>query len=434
MAKENEELDFDKMSDEDFLKMEQPDEIPETFEEHEEKPQLAGSAPEEEEDDNSSNEEDPNDVPDTSNSDDDDSDNDESSTENEEDPNKEPETGEETPANTDPLEEDGKPAGEEESETEGSKPKAEEKSKDPDGKKPKGKEPVAVDQAQTDQAVDFYKKITAPFKADGKDFSVRTPEDAIRLMQQGVNYSRRMAELKPMKQLNRMLVDHGLDKESDLSFLIDISKGDKEAITKLLKDHNLDPMDLDTSTEVRYQAKSYAGSPQANAFRDALDETMAIPEGQALVQEIHRKWDDASKQQLQQNPSILGNLTEMKRTGDYQKIENELTYQKSMGYLAGVPFLQAFDQVGEAMRNVGALGQPQPAPAANSMGQLQSQNPSQGQPVASGARKAQTEKKPAPNPHLSSTPPAKQNKNQQPAEVDFGKMSDEDFLKMEPPS
>ena len=162
---------------------------------------------------------------------------------------------------------------------------------------------------------------------------------------------------------------------------------------------------------------------------------MASTDGQALVSEIHNNWDDASKQQLQKNPAVLGNLTEMKRTGVYQKIADELTYQRSMGYLTDVPYLAAFDQVGEAMKNAGVFGQqPQPAPAARPMGQLQDNTQPSGQPVASGARKAPAAKKPVPNPHLSSTPPAKQAKTPaKPAEPDFGKMSDEEFLKMAPP-
>jgi len=462
MAKDTE-LDFDNMSDEDFLKMEKPtDQTP--VEDPQPAPEPTGEVDDQNTDGNDDDaaaqaaatddanqtpnpEEDPEGQ--TPVADDDESfvDGGEPDASGGGDPSGEPVTpeGEEDPdgsktpeGNTDPLVGEGKPAGEEADPAKGDKPKADagEEGKDPaDGTKPKkDDEPVKLDEAQTAQAVDFFKKITAPFKADGKDFHVRTPEDAIRLMQQGVNYSRRMQEIKPMKALNRMLTDHGLADEAKISFLIDVAKGDKTAITKLLKDNNLDPMDLDTSAEVRYQAKSYAGNADENAFRDALDTAMSNPEGQALVSEIHNTWDDASKQQLQKNPALLGNLTEMKQTGVYSKIADELTYQRSMGYLTDVPYLQAFDQVGEAMKNAGVFGK-QPAPAAVPMGQLQQQNPPQGQPVVSGARKAQAPKKAAPNPHLSSTPPAKQSKTPaKPAEPDFAKLSDEDFLKMEPPT
>ena len=348
----------------------------------------------------------------------------------------------------DPMGEEGKPAAEGDESQGGKQPAAnaeeEGKADDKDGKDgvTKGKEtpakagyyklPDGMETAQVDEAIGFFKRITTPFKADGKDFHVRSPEDAIRLIQQGVNYSRRMQEIKPMKQLNRMLQDHGLDKADQLNFLIDLSKGDKGAITQLLKSHKIDPMDLDVEKDSGYQAKNYQGNPQDNEFRDALDMALTTPEGQALVSHIHRDWDPKSKARLREDPSIIGTLQGFKASGVYDKVVEELRYQQSLGYLQGVPFLQAFDQVGEAMKNAGVFNSPNPAQAGGSMAPIRGVQP-QGQPLASGARKQQTPKKPAANPHLSSTPPSKQTGNTGKPAVDFDKLSDEDFAKLPPP-
>ena len=291
--------------------------------------------------------------------------------------------------------------------------------------------PDGMETAQVDEAIGFFKRVTTPFKADGKDFHVRSPEDAIRLMQQGVNYSRRMQEIKPMKQLNRMLQDHGLDKADQLNFLIDLSKGDKGAITQLLKSHKIDPMDLDIEKDSGYQAKNYQGNPQDNEFRDALDMALTTPEGQALVSHIHRDWDSKSKARLREDPSIIGTLQGFKASGVYDKVVEELRYQQSLGYLQGVPFLQAFDQVGEAMKNAGVFSSLNPGKGGNSMAPIRGGQP-QSEPLASGARKQQPAKKPAANPHLSSTPPSKQIGNTSKT-VDFDKLSDEDFAKLPPP-
>ncbi|ANJ20805.1 tail length tape measure protein [Roseobacter phage RD-1410W1-01] len=332
-------------------------------------------------------------------------------------------------------EEDAEKAGSEE-ETDQTKDgeTAETDDKKPEAKKGSGKivVPDGVTQEQVTSALGFYQKITAPFKADGKDFSVRNPEDAIRLMQQGVNYSRRMQELKPMKQLNRMLQDHGLNTPDKLNFLIDLSKGDKGAIEKLLKDNKIDTMDLDTEKETRYQGNNYAGNSQDNEFRDALETTMQSAEGQQLVGEIHKSWDPKSKARLKEDPSILGNLTEMKSSGVYDKVVAEVEYQKSVGYLTDVPFLQAFDQVGEAMAKAGVFNvQEQPAANGSQMAPLNSA-PAQKEPVASGARKAPAAKKPKPNPHLSSTPPSQQSAPST-EEIDYDNLSDEEFAKLAPP-
>jgi len=83
--------------------------------------------------------------------------------------------------------------------------KDKEGSETPEEKKAKEDE-LAATEAAENQAVsdDFFKKVSAPFKADGKDVQVRTPEEAVRLMQMGVNYSKRMKEMKPLRAMNAM--------------------------------------------------------------------------------------------------------------------------------------------------------------------------------------------------------------------------------------
>lgn len=445
MAKAPKELDFDNMSDEDFLKLDEE--------------QFTGNVPEGETtlSNNEATDEsvqvtnkDP--APESIDSDDPSAD---GTPVDESNGGDDPSASEQLPEEED-LE--GEPDGKEplsgEGEIEdgevpsGEQPEADtgEKGKTPDGEEPDGKPvkaetpakagyyklPEGMDTAAVDEAVGFFQKITTPFKADGKDFSIRTPEDAIRLMQQGVNYSRRMQEIKPMKQLNRMLQDHGLDKTEQLNFLIDLSKGDKAAITQLLKSHKIDPMDLDTEKDSGYQANNYQGTSQDHDFRDALEMALTSPEGQALVSHIHKDWDQVSKARLRENPSMLGTLQGFKASGVYDKVVDELKYQQSLGYLQGVPFLQAFDQVGEAMKNAGVFESQVPATGGSSMAPLREGQP-QNQPLATGGRKQQAPKKPAANPHLSSTPPSKQSARQQTTSVDFDKMSDEEFAKLAPP-
>ena len=114
----------------------------------------------------------------------------------------------------------------------------------PDGEKPEGKKPEETPEVIQAAALDFYKQVTAPFKADGKDIQVRSPEDAIRLMQMGVNYSRRMQEMKPIRAQHEMLKAQGLDNPDKLNFMIEVMKGKTEAIQKLLKDNKIDGQKL----------------------------------------------------------------------------------------------------------------------------------------------------------------------------------------------
>lgn len=287
--------------------------------------------------------------------------------------------------------------------------------------------PDGVTVEQVNEALSFYEQITAPFKADGRDMSVRNAADAIRLMQQGANYSRRMQELKPIKHIHRMLTDNGLADQTKLNFAIDLMKGDKTAITKLLKDHNIDTMDLDTNSEVSYQGNNYAGNAQANAFRDELENIMSTSSGEALVTDIQANWDTTSKNKLQEDPSILGNLNQMYSSGVYKRIVDEMTYQRSVGGLSpNAPFLESYDRVGKAMAEAGAFKDIDQK--TEHQGKLQIQQ----RPIASGTRKAATPKN-APNPHLSSAPASKSS-SPAPQKQEFGALSDEEFNKLTPPT
>jgi len=274
-------------------------------------------------------------------------------------------------------------------------------------------------------AMDFYTKVTAPFKADGKDIQVRTPEDAIRLMQMGVNYSRRMQEMKPLRATDNLLKAHGLNDPEKLNFAIDLMKGKPEAIQKLLKDHKIDPIDMDVTKPTGYKATNYQVDTKDQAFQDAIETTMAAEGGKDLIRDINSQWDDTSKEALRDQPDIFQNLLDQKEKGIYGKVKTELEYQRTMGYLTHVPFLQAYHQVSAAMHKAGVFN---PAPTT----QVQSTGIA---PIDTGTRKAVLPKTEQPNPSLSSTtqprvvPSNGGNQNV----PDYSTMSDADFLKLAPP-
>ena len=266
---------------------------------------------------------------------------------------------------------------------------------------------------------DFFKKVSAPFKADGKEVQVRTPEEAIRLMQMGVNYSRRMKEMKPLREMDAMLTAHGLNDPQKLNELIDLSKGSKEAIQKYLKKHNIDPLDLDLEKADSHTTPNYRSDPKDVAFQEAIDITLQTEGGKELLGDVNRDWDDESKETLRENPSLFGKLLEQKDIGVYEQINKELLHQRTMGYLANVPFLQAYEQVGNAMQKAGVFDK-----AEQKTGLA---------PIASGSRKAAPKKTEQPNPNLSSA-----NTNRKAAEAaltepDYLSMSDEDFMKLAQP-
>lgn len=332
-----------------------------------------------------------------------------------------------------PSDTSGQPEGTDAKKDGGESPKSEKpaKTEEPKADEDKDKDKAVKLSPDQEAAMDFFNKVSAPFKADGREMQVRSPEDAIRLMQMGVNYSRRMQQMKPLRAMEQMLSQHGLNDPQKLNELIDIHKGNPAAIQKLLREKNIDPLDIDTSKDNGYKATDYRGDPKDLDFKEAIENTLAQPGGRELIADVNAEWDDNSKSALRDQPAIFQNLLEQKSSGVYGKIVEELKYQRTMGHLTNVPFLQAYHQVGDAMQKAGVFGSTQPH--SNGAGQMQVRTPAGNPaPIDTGPRKAAPKPKTEqPNPNLSSTtPPRAAPSNGQQQEPDYATMSDEEFLKL----
>ena len=196
----------------------------------------------------------------------------------------------------------------------------------------------------------FYEKIMTPFKANGKLISLKTPEEAIQLMQMGANYTRKMQAIAPYKKTLLMLENNGLLDEDKLSFLIDLDKKNPEAIKKLIKDAGIDPMDIDTSTEPQYKEGSHKVSNEEAAFMTVLDDLKQSQDGMQTIKEINSNWDDASKNILWSSPDIMRTIHQQRENGVYQLIVDEMERQRTLGNISPeTPFLVAYKQIGDAL-------------------------------------------------------------------------------------
>lgn len=207
-----------------------------------------------------------------------------------------------------------------------------------------------------------YEKIMAPLKANGKVITLNNPDEVVKLMQMGANYTKKMQQLQPHLKLVKMLEKNGID-EDKLSLLIDLDKNDTEAVKKFLKDKNIDPLDIDTSTESNYKAGNHKVSDNEITFQNTLSDINQSEHGSALIVEVHREWDDASKDEIFKTPAILEALAEHKSSGLYDKISQEVVKQRTLGNLSNMPFIHAYHVVGKAMKESGLLDQPE-APKA----------------------------------------------------------------------
>ena len=228
---------------------------------------------------------------------------------------------------------------------------------------------------QGDEALDYkelYTKIMTPIKANGKEISLKSPDEAIQLMQMGANYTKKMQAIAPYRKTLMMLEKNGLMNDSAISYLIDLNNKNPEAIRKLLKDSNIDPLDIDTSAESHYVAGANSISDQEVNFRTAIDDLKAEPNGLATLQVINNSWDDSSKDLLMAEPGKLHAIHDQINSGVYKIVTDEMDRLSTLGQLpANTPFLEAYIAVGnKLLQEKQAMQQPlaeRPAMTRNGM-------------------------------------------------------------------
>jgi hypothetical protein len=240
------------------------------------------------------------------------------------------------------------PAGEPTSkaEPEASKPDPEKKV---DEAKPAATEPPPINYEAE------YKKLLAPFKANGKDIQVESVDDAINLMQMGANYNKKMAALKPNLKLMKMLENNGLLSEEKISFLIDVDKKVPGAIGKLVKESGIDPIDLDADKAGAYTRSSYAVDDREMELDTVLGDIQETPTYARILDVVSNKWDAGSKQVIAQAPQLLKVINGHMASGIYDLISAEVERERLFGRLAGMSDIDAYKHVGDAIQARGGF-------------------------------------------------------------------------------
>lgn len=218
----------------------------------------------------------------------------------------------------------------------------------------------------TDEDFDYkaaYEQITAPFKANGTEFKINGPDEAIKLMQQGANYGKKMAALQPHLRIVRTLDKEGISSVDDLSFLLDLKNKKPDAIAKLIKDSGIDPLSLDgDDNSEEYKPGNYAVTDQEMALENVLDDVQSSPHYGRLMEVIGKEWDSTSKQVLGQNPAVISIIHDQMANGVFELISTEMHRQKALGGLTGLTDLEAYKQIGDSIQAAGGfdhIAQPQ---------------------------------------------------------------------------
>jgi hypothetical protein len=164
-----------------------------------------------------------------------------------------------------------------------------------------------------------------------------------------------MAALKPNLKVMKTLEANGILDEDKLNYLIDLSQKKPEAISKLIKEANIDPLDIDVDEADNYTPTSHAISDDEMALDSVLEDIRGNDSFDRTMEVVTKGMDDASKALLVQQPDVIKAIDEHIQTGIYDKIMNVVERDRVLGKLSGLSDIEAYKAVGDSLHSQGLL-------------------------------------------------------------------------------
>ena len=161
------------------------------------------------------------------------------------------------------------------------------------------------------------------FRANGKDYEFSSEEivdQFPRIFGQAMDYTKKMQAIKPWRKTIDAIEGAELSHD-DVNLMIDVLKGDKGAITEVLKRTGIDTLDLDTEATSTYEAKDYGRDDGALAVKDVIDDISQDVEYATTHNILSKEWDDKSWKTLTEDPDKIKLLHTDVKSGMYATLQ-----------------------------------------------------------------------------------------------------------------
>ena len=199
-------------------------------------------------------------------------------------------------------------------------------------------EEESTDEDSEEQTEDAEEEVTEEvqpvqklkYKANGKEFEF-TQEEVMEQFGQvfgkAMDYTNKTKALAPYRKMISAMEDEKITQD-DMNLMIDVLKGDKDAIAAVLKRTGTDTIDLDVETEREYQPNSYGRNETELAIKDIVDEIGGDEEYKVTHHVIEKEWDDKSREIFVKNPTLIKELHADVRNGVFDKVSPRMLKMK----------------------------------------------------------------------------------------------------------
>lgn len=206
-----------------------------------------------------------------------------------------------------------------------SEDEAEDDGSDVDDETPDGEDADAEEEPETEeepkqaevQPIQKHK-----FKANGREYEFT--EDEVReqfpkIFGQAMDYTKKMQALKPWRKTIDAIEGAQLSHD-DVNLMIDVLKGDKDAVAAVLKRTGVDALELDVE-QSRYVPKDYGRDDKALAVKDVIEEISGDAEYSTTYKILSKEWDDDSFREMTSDPDLIKLLHIDVKSGMYDRVQ-----------------------------------------------------------------------------------------------------------------
>lgn len=159
------------------------------------------------------------------------------------------------------------------------------------------------------------------FKANGQEYKFTTAEvkeQFGKVFGQAMDYTKKMQQIKPWRKTIDAIEQANLGQD-DVNLMIDVLKGDKDAIATVLKRTGVDALDLDLDNN-KYVAKDYGRNDTELSIKDIVDEISGDREYAITHNVLEKQWDDKSRRAFVEDPNLIRLLHIDVKNGMFDKI------------------------------------------------------------------------------------------------------------------
>lgn len=259
------------------------------------------------------------------------------------------------PETEEPTEEEDEEAVVEEESDEEEEVEPEEQPEDLDEAQPEEEAEEETAQDSTQKTADVFdftnvpRDVVLPDEIAVNGVKVKaTLDELVNGFKKGMNYTQKMQELAPHRKTIEAMEENGLT-QTDLNLLIEARKGNKEAMSKLLVDGDIDALDLETEKAKDYAPKNYIGETEDFAMEEVKTLINNDVEYVDKVKEAINIIPDDLYQIVSKEPQVLNALYNDVKNGTFDKVMPEVMKQKALGGM-GVSTMDLYSKVYQDMK------------------------------------------------------------------------------------